>query len=98
MRIYEEPAPDFEEKLQLDRRLPRPARDARGPARGGARRLHLQGLAVEGEKGTWSESAGHQVKETLTFLDDDIARFMEEALARAGTPTGAAADCRCGLL
>ncbi len=27
---------------------------------------------------------GTQVKETLTFLDDDIARFMEEAAARRG--------------
>ena len=42
----------------------------------------LQGLAVEGVSGGRSESLGHQVKETLTFLDDDIARFMEEALAR----------------
>ena len=29
---------------------------------------------------------GTQVKETLTFLDDDIARFMEEAAARRGRP------------
>ena len=27
---------------------------------------------------------GTQTKETLTFLDDDIARFMEEAGARRG--------------
>jgi hypothetical protein len=27
---------------------------------------------------------GTIVKETLTFLDDDIARFMEEAVARRG--------------
>jgi len=27
---------------------------------------------------------GHQVKETLTFLDEDIARFMDEAVARRG--------------
>src|SRR6266508_711828 len=27
---------------------------------------------------------GSQVKETLTFLDDDIARFMDEAAARRG--------------
>ena len=28
---------------------------------------------------------GTQIKETLTFLDDDIARFMEEAAARRGS-------------
>jgi hypothetical protein len=32
---------------------------------------------------------GRQVKETLTFLDDDIARFMEEALARRNAGTTA---------
>jgi hypothetical protein len=45
----------------------------------------VQGLVTEGSsQGTWSESVGRQVKETLTFLDDDIARFMDEALARRG--------------
>ena len=45
----------------------------------------VQGLVVSGEGGgTWSESIGSQTKETLTFLDDDIARFMEEAGARRG--------------
>jgi hypothetical protein len=34
---------------------------------------------------------GTVVKETLTFLDDDIARFMEEALARRGRPDEPAA-------
>ena len=29
---------------------------------------------------------GAQTKETLTFLDEDIARFMEEAGARRGDP------------
>ena len=29
---------------------------------------------------------GHQAKETLTFLDDDISRFMEESLSRRGEP------------
>ena len=43
----------------------------------------VQGLVVSGEaSGTWSEAMGSQTKETLTFLDDDIARFMEEASAR----------------
>jgi hypothetical protein len=45
----------------------------------------VQGLVVSGTTtGTWSEAVGTQIKETLTFLDDDIARFMEEAGARRG--------------
>ena len=47
----------------------------------------VQGIVTSGEAGgAWSESMGHQEKETLTFLDDDIARFMEESLARRGSP------------
>jgi hypothetical protein len=45
----------------------------------------VQGIVVAGAAGgTWSESMGQQAKETLTFLDDDIARFMEESVARRG--------------
>ena len=45
----------------------------------------VQGLVVHGgNTGTWSDTVGTQTKETLTFLDDDIARFMEEAAARRG--------------
>ena len=45
----------------------------------------VQGLVVSGAAGgAWSESLGAQTKETLTFLDDDIARLMEEASARRG--------------
>ena len=33
------------------------------------------------------EQIGRTGKETYTFLDDDIARFMEEARARRGTKT-----------
>ena len=47
----------------------------------------VQGIVTSGAAGgAWSESMGHQDKETLTFLDDDIARFMEESLARRGKP------------
>jgi hypothetical protein len=47
----------------------------------------VQGLVTSGaSSGTWSDTMGSQVKETLTFLDDDIARFMEEASARRGSP------------
>ena len=43
----------------------------------------VQGLvAQQGEGRTWSDAAGQVEKETLTFLDDDIARFMDEAVAR----------------
>ena len=45
----------------------------------------VQGLVSVGNTtGTWSDAIGNQTKETLTFLDDDIARFMEEAGARRG--------------
>lgn len=46
----------------------------------------LQGLVAAGTAtGTWSESVGTVVNETLSFLDEDIAKFMEEAAARRGT-------------
>jgi hypothetical protein len=83
MRIYEgRPRQDFEEVLRsigafLDQRGMRDILLVEAPDG-----FILQGLAVEGSTGTWSEDGGRQVKETLTFLDDDIARFMEEAIAR----------------
>jgi hypothetical protein len=56
----------------------------------------VQGLVVSGKSaGTWSESVGSQAKETLTFLDDDIARFMEEAGARRGS-AGSTASTQAG--
>jgi hypothetical protein len=39
-------------------------------------------VTAGGSSSAWSDSFGSIVKETLTFLDDDIARFMEEAVAR----------------
>jgi hypothetical protein len=39
---------------------------------------------------------GTLVKETLTFLDDDIARFMEEALTRRGRGEDAAQTSPAG--
>jgi hypothetical protein len=45
----------------------------------------VQGLVAAGaDSGAWSDTVGSISKETLTFLDDDIARFMEEAAARRG--------------
>jgi hypothetical protein len=47
----------------------------------------VQGLVVESSSaGAWSEHLGSQTKETFTFLDDDIARFMEEGHARRDNP------------
>ena len=36
------------------------------------------------DAGAWSETIGQLTKETLSFFDDDIAKFMEEAAARRG--------------
>ena len=92
MRIYEgSPRQDYEEVLRsigafLDQRGMHDVLLVEAPDG-----FILQGVAVEGDTGTWSESPGHQVKETMTFLDDDIARFMEEAVARR-TASAAASD------
>ncbi len=90
MRIYEgSPRQDFEEVFRsigafLDQRAMKEVLLVEAPDG-----FIVQGLVVAGAAGSgWSESMGTQVKETLTFLDDDISRFMEEALARrrAGGP------------
>jgi len=59
----------------------------------------VQGLVTAGAAGgAWSEAVATVSKETLSFLDDDIAKFMEEAAGRRGagpvpeTVTGAAAS------
>ena len=45
-----------------------------------------QGLVTSGASGgVWSDTIGTVSKETLTFLDEDIAKFMEEAEARRGS-------------
>lgn len=93
MRIYEgSPRQDFEEVFRsigafLDQRGMKDVLLLEAPDG-----FIVQGVVVSGQAGgTWSESIGTQTKETLTFLDDDIARFMEEAAARRGnanpTPT-----------
>ena len=47
----------------------------------------VQGLVLAGgSTGTWSDTIGTVSKETLTFQDDDIAKFMEEAASRRGKP------------
>ena len=89
MRVYEgSPRQDYEEVLRsigayLDQRGMREILLAEAPDG-----FILQGLVVSEGGGAWSESIGRQSKETLTFLDDDISRFMDEAIARrkAGAP------------
>jgi hypothetical protein len=86
MRIYEgSPRQDFEEVFRsigafIDQRGMREILLVEAPDG-----FIVQGVVVAGATGgAWSESLGSQAKETLTFLDDDIARFMEESVARRG--------------
>jgi hypothetical protein len=85
MRIYDgSPRQDFEEVFRsigayLDRRGMREILLAEAPDG-----FIVQGLVLVGG-GTWSDSMGQQIKETLTFLDDDISRFMDEGVARRNT-------------
>jgi len=91
VRIYEgSPRQDFEEVLRsigafLDQRGMYDILLAEAPDG-----FIVQGLVADsaGGGGVWGEAVGRQGKETLTFLDDDISRFMEEAVARrrAGAP------------
>ncbi|HEU0242679.1 MAG TPA: hypothetical protein VFQ75_02160 [Candidatus Limnocylindrales bacterium] len=92
MRIYEgSPRQDFEEVFRsigafLDARGMRDILLLEVPDG-----FIVQGLVTAGgSAGAWSDTIGTVTKETLTFLDDDIAKFMEEAVARrgAGAPTG----------
>jgi hypothetical protein len=93
MRIYEgSPRQDFEEVFRsigafLDQRGMREVLLVEAPDG-----FIVQGLvsSTGGESG-WSETMGVVAKETLTFLDDDIARFMDEGIARRraeGTTVG----------
>lgn len=84
MRIYEgSPRQDFEEVFRsigafLDTRGTRDVLLLEVPEG-----FVVQGLVAAGAADSaWSESVGTIVKETLTFVDDDIAKFMEEAAAR----------------
>ena len=87
MRIYDgSPRQDFEEVFRsigafLDQRGMREVLLVEAPDG-----FIVQGLVMtSGEAGGWSEALGTQVKETLTFLDDDIGRFMDEAMSRRRT-------------
>jgi hypothetical protein len=87
MRIYEgSPRQDFEEVLRsigayLDDRGMREVLVAETDAG-----FIVQGLVIQGNASTWGESLGFATKETLTLLDDDIGKFMDESLANRGTP------------
>jgi hypothetical protein len=86
MRIYEgSPRQDFEEVFRsigafLDSRGMRDILVVEVPDG-----FVVQGLVAAGtDAGVWSETMGQVTKETLSFFDDDIAKFMEEAAARRG--------------
>lgn len=99
MRIYEgSPRQDFEEVFRsiglfIDQRGMRDVMLVEAPDG-----FIVQGLvASTGAAGAaWSDSMGQFAKETLTFLDDDIARFMEEAVARRGASEPPAETARPG--
>jgi hypothetical protein len=42
----------------------------------------VQGLAVPGDGEGWTDPAVRLMKETFMLLDEDVARFMDEGLAR----------------
>ena len=74
-------------RSSLDRRVPRSARDADILLLEAPDGFIVQGSSSSGaSSGTWSDTSARQTKETLTFLDDDIARFMEEARRPRGGP------------
>lgn len=84
MRIYDgSPRQNYEEVLRsigafLDQRGMREILVVEAPDG-----FVVQGLIVDSSSaGAWSENLGQQTKETFTFLDDDIARFMEEGHAK----------------
>jgi hypothetical protein len=86
MRIYEgSPRQDFEEVFRsigafLDARNMRDILLLEVPDG-----FVVQGLVTAGAaSGVWSDTLGTISKETLTFVDDDIAKFMDEAAARRG--------------
>lgn len=46
----------------------------------------IQGTAIQGAAGSaYSESMGKAIRETVTLNDEDVAAFMDDALARRGS-------------
>jgi hypothetical protein len=85
MRIYEgSPRQDFEEVLRsvgsyLDEKGIREVLVAETDVG-----FIIQGLVIQSSASSWGDAMGHAFKETLTLLDDDIAKFMDDAIARRG--------------
>jgi hypothetical protein len=44
----------------------------------------VQGLAVHGTAGTWSDAVGTIAKQTLSIADDEMSTFMDQAVERRG--------------
>lgn len=91
MRIYEgSPRQDFEEVFRsigafLDSRGMRDILVLEVPDG-----FIVQGMVAGGAStSAWSDTVGSFAKETLSFLDEDIAKFMEEAAKRRGNPQAA---------
>ena len=99
MRIYEgSPRQDYEEVLRsigafIDQRGMREILLTEAPDG-----FIIQGIVgLPADVSAWSDPGLTVEKETYTFLDDDIARFMEEALARRrGTPPPGEAQVAAG--
>jgi hypothetical protein len=86
MRIYDgSPRQDFEEVLRsigvsLDRRGVKDVLVLEIPDG-----FIIQAVVHSGSPSSaWSESFGQEEKETMTFTDDEIAKAMDEAIARRG--------------
>jgi hypothetical protein len=93
MRIYDgSPRQDFEEVFRsigahLDKRALKDILVLEVPDG-----FIVQGLAhVGASTSAWSESMGQVEKETMTFAEEEIALFMDEAAARRGQGAGAPA-------
>jgi len=93
MRIYEgSPRQDFEEVLRsigayLDDKGMKEVLVAETDAG-----FIVQGLVIQSTSSTWGDTMGHAYKETLTLLDEDVAAFMDESLARRGNDAGETPD------
>jgi hypothetical protein len=88
MRIYEgSPRQDFEEVLRsvgayLDSRGMREILIVETDVG-----FVVQGLVIQSANSAWGDTMGTAIKETLTILDDDIAKFIDEAPDHRGEPT-----------
>lgn len=49
----------------------------------------IQGMSIHKSSGQWADSTAQLAKETILIGDEEIARLMDEAIARRGTPPDA---------